>query len=108
MIFCQRVKSLGKCKFKYTFDGMNQKSSYCFIYQFKILLFYLLKAMNSFGNALQSGQLGPLMQQFNLPEQVSVAAAQGNLEAFAKAMEAFAQEKKAKEKKTEEESMDTK
>ena len=58
--------------------------------------------MSSFGSALQSGQLGTLMSQFNLPEQVSVAAAQGNLEAFAKAMEAFALEKKSKEKKSEE------
>ena len=64
--------------------------------------------MSSFGSALQSGQLGTLMQQFNLPEQVSLAAAQGNLEAFAKAMEVYAQEKKSKEKKNEEESMDTK
>jgi 26S proteasome regulatory subunit N13 len=49
------------------------------------------KAMNSFGSALQSGQLGPLMSQFNLPESVSLAAAQGNLEAFAKAMEQHSQ-----------------
>lgn len=62
--------------------------------------------MSSFGSALQSGQLGPLMQQFNLPESVSIAAAQGNLEAFAKAMEQYAQEKK--EKKNDDESMDTK
>jgi hypothetical protein len=69
------------------------------------------KAMSSFGSALQSGQLGTLMTQFNLPEQVSLAAAQGNLEAFAKAMEQHAQEKKLKEaqKKTgEEDAMDTK
>ena len=38
--------------------------------------------MSSFSSALQSGQLGPLMKQFDLPEQVSLAAAQGNLEAF--------------------------
>jgi hypothetical protein len=38
------------------------------------------KAMSSFGSALQSGQLGPLMKQFNLPESVTLAAAQGNLE----------------------------
>ena len=52
--------------------------------------------MSSFSSALQSGQLGPLMKQFDLPEQVSLAAAQGNLEAFAKAMEAYAQSKKDK------------
>lgn len=44
--------------------------------------------MNSFGEALQSGQLGPLLSQFNLPTDVTVAATQGNLEEFAKAMEA--------------------
>ena len=36
--------------------------------------------MNGFGSALQSGQLGPLMKQFDLPESVTLAAAQGNLE----------------------------
>ncbi|RNA43364.1 proteasomal ubiquitin receptor ADRM1 isoform X1 [Brachionus plicatilis] len=64
------------------------------------------KAMSSFGHALQSGQLGPLLQQFNLPDEVTSAAAQGNLEAFAKAMETYAQQKK--EKKTDDDQMDTK
>ena len=65
--------------------------------------------MSSFGSALQSGQLGPLMQQFGLPEEVSVAAAQGNLEAFAKAMEAFAKSKKEKKSDEDEDNqMDTK
>lgn len=64
------------------------------------------KAMNSFGHALQSGQLGPLLQQFNLPDEVTNAAAQGNLEAFAKAMEIYAQQKK--DKKTDDDQMDTK
>lgn len=64
------------------------------------------KAMSSFGHALQSGQLGPLLQQFNLPEEVTLAAAQGNLEAFAKAMETYAQQQK--EKKSEDDQMDTK
>lgn len=64
------------------------------------------KAMSSFGHALQSGQLGPLLQQFNLPDEVTNAAAQGNLEAFAKAMETYAQKKK--EKKTDDDQMDTK
>ncbi len=35
--------------------------------------------MSSFSSALQSGQLGPLMAQFDLPEQVTLAAAQGSL-----------------------------
>jgi len=64
------------------------------------------KAMSSFGHALQSGQLGPLLQQFNLPEEVTLAAAQGNLEAFAKAMESYAQQQK--EKKSDDDQMDTK
>lgn len=67
------------------------------------------KAMSSFCMALQSGQLGPLFKQFDLPDEVSNAAAQGNLEAFAKAMEAHAKQKKVQPKKTEEdETMDTK
>ena len=49
--------------------------------------------MSSFGAALQSGQLGPLMKQFDLPETVTIAAAQGNLEAFAKAMESYSKSK---------------
>lgn len=65
------------------------------------------KAMSSFSSALQSGQLGPLMKQFDLPEQVTVAAAQGNLEEFAKAMETYSQNKKEK-KKADDEDMDTK
>jgi len=67
------------------------------------------KAMSSFSSALQSGQLGPLMKQFDLPEQVMLAAAQGNLIEFSKAMEKFAQSKKG-EKKTDdtEDMMDTK
>jgi hypothetical protein len=61
--------------------------------------------MSSFGEALQSGQLGPLMHQFNLPAEVTTAAAQGNLEEFAKAMEAHA--KKQKEQGDDESKMDT-
>lgn len=53
------------------------------------------KAMSSFGSALQSGQLGPLMKQFDLPESVTLAAAQGNLQAFAAAMEAYSKSKKS-------------
>jgi len=63
------------------------------------------KALSSFCMALQSGQLGPVFKQFDLPDEVSNAAAQGNLEAFAKAMEAHA--KKAK-KANDDDAMDTK
>lgn len=55
--------------------------------------------MTSFGEALQSGQLGPLMSQFNLPPDVMNAAVQGNLEEFAKAMEAHAKKTKDDESK---------
>ena len=60
--------------------------------------------MSSFSSALQSGQLGPLMQQFDLPESVMLAAAQGNIQEFAKAMEKYSQSKKGDEN----EEMDTK
>ena len=38
---------------------------------------FIPQAMNSFSAALASGQLGPLMNQFNLGEDVVTAAAQG-------------------------------
>ncbi|WAR17336.1 ADRM1-like protein [Mya arenaria] len=61
------------------------------------------QALSSFSSALQSGQLGPLMTQFGLGEDVANAAAQGDLEAFVKAMQA---NQKSKEKKDEPEAMD--
>ena len=65
--------------------------------------------MSSFGHALQSGQLGPLMKQFDLPNEVAAAAAQGDLFQFAKAMENHAKGKKANKKSEEpEDMMDTK
>ncbi|XP_060083008.1 proteasomal ubiquitin receptor ADRM1-B-like [Ylistrum balloti] len=45
------------------------------------------QALSSFSAALQSGQLGPLMSQFELGVDVATAAAQGDLEAFVKAMQ---------------------
>lgn len=45
------------------------------------------QALNSFSHALQSGQLGPLVQQFGLPELCVVAANKGNFEAFVKALQ---------------------
>ncbi|BFZ04717.1 hypothetical protein BsWGS_07756 [Bradybaena similaris] len=45
------------------------------------------QALSSFGSALQSGQLGPLMSQFGLGEDVANAAALGDVEAFVKAMQ---------------------
>lgn len=67
------------------------------------------KAMSSFSHALQSGQLGPLMKQFDLPSEVTVAAAQGDLLEFAKAMESYSKSKKSSTKTEEsEDAMDTK
>lgn len=67
------------------------------------------KAMSSFSHALQSGQLGPLMKQFDLPSEVTVAAAQGDLVEFAKAMESHSKGKKSSSKTEEsEDAMDTK
>merc|ERR1712136_249489 len=59
------------------------------------------QAMGSFQAALQSGQLGPLMNQFGMPSDVSTAAAQGNVEAFMQAMQQDDEEDKDKEKKKE-------
>jgi len=61
------------------------------------------QAINSFSAALASGQLGPLMNQFNLGEDVANAAAQGDVEAFVKAMQASL---KKDEKNDEEENME--
>lgn len=44
-------------------------------------------ALSIFSSALQSGQLGPLMEQFELPPECVAAANEGNLEQFVKAME---------------------
>ncbi|XP_045180985.2 proteasomal ubiquitin receptor ADRM1-B-like isoform X1 [Mercenaria mercenaria] len=62
------------------------------------------QALSSFSSALQSGQLGPLMTQFGLGEDVANAAAQGDLEAFVKAMQA--RQKSKDDKKDEPEAME--
>jgi 26S proteasome regulatory subunit N13 len=56
--------------------------------------------MHSFGEALQSGQLGPLLQQFNLPSDVSNAALKGDIEEFAKAMQEHVKTNKNTKKST--------
>jgi 26S proteasome regulatory subunit N13 len=64
--------------------------------------------MYSFGEALQSGQIGPLMQQFDLPSEVSNAATKGDIEEFAKAMQDHMRDmKKTKKSNEDEEKMDT-
>ncbi|XP_027196143.2 regulatory particle non-ATPase 13 [Dermatophagoides pteronyssinus] len=45
------------------------------------------QALNSFSHALQSGQLGPLIQQFGLPESCVTAANKGNFEEFIKGLQ---------------------
>jgi 26S proteasome regulatory subunit N13 len=55
--------------------------------------------------ALQSGQLGPVLVQFGLPEDAIEAANQGDLRAFAQAMEKHY--KKDGDKKPSENTMDT-
>jgi hypothetical protein len=50
-------------------------------------------ALSIFSSAIQSGQLGPLMQQFDLSSACVEAANAGDLEAFVKALQAAEQEK---------------
>lgn len=45
------------------------------------------QALSLFSAALQSGQLGPLMQQFGMDPQVVSAATSGDMEAFVKALQ---------------------
>ena len=54
---------------------------------------------------LQTGQLGPVLAQFGLPEEAVTAANQGDLQAFAQAMEKHY--RKADEKKPSDSTMDT-
>lgn len=61
--------------------------------------------MLSFSVALQTGQLGPVLAQFGLPEEAITAANQGDLQSFAKAMEKHY--KKSNEDDTEKKSSDT-
>lgn len=56
------------------------------------------QAMSMFSAALHSGQLGPLMQQFGLGEEVVNAAAQGDVEAFVKALQASQKQSSEKDK----------
>lgn len=45
------------------------------------------QALSMFSNALQSGQLGPVVSQFKLNEQAIEAANNGDMEQFIKALE---------------------
>ncbi|KPJ20516.1 Proteasomal ubiquitin receptor ADRM1 [Papilio machaon] len=44
-------------------------------------------AANQFSAALSSGQMGPVMNQFGLPPEVTSAASTGDMQAFFKALE---------------------
>jgi 26S proteasome regulatory subunit N13 len=55
----------------------------------------------SFSAALQTGELGPVLAQFGLPEEAVTAANEGDIQAFAQAME------KHYKKKSSDDTMDT-
>lgn len=63
------------------------------------------QAVSTFSMAFQTGQLGPVLAQFGLPEDAITAANQGDLQAFARAMERHYH--KADEKKPSDNTMDT-
>merc|ERR1712210_382825 len=63
------------------------------------------QATQAFSHALSSGQLGPVLKQFGINDAACLAAAKGDVAAFAKAMEEDA--KKKTDKTTEENNMDT-
>lgn len=52
-----------------------------------ILSAQFLEALTEFSMAIESGQLGPILSQFNLSNEAYAAANFGNLEAFVKALE---------------------
>ncbi|CAF1319094.1 unnamed protein product [Adineta ricciae] len=64
------------------------------------------QAVSTFGVALQTGQLGPVLAQFGLPEEAITAANQGDIQAFAQAMEKH-YKKDNDEKKPSDNTMDT-
>lgn len=59
--------------------------------------------MGVFSSALSSGQLGPLVTEFGLSEDVATAAATGNVERFVQALEDDLKEKENEEGKRQEE-----
>lgn len=63
------------------------------------------QAVETFGMALQTGQLGPVLAQFGLPQEAINAANQGDLQGFAQALEKHY--RKNDEKKSSDNTMDT-
>ncbi|XP_011471293.1 proteasomal ubiquitin receptor ADRM1-like isoform X2 [Oryzias latipes] len=64
------------------------------------------QSMSMFSSALASGQLGPLMSQFGLPAEAVDAANRGDVEAFARAMQASKGDSKEKKEDDEDMSLD--
>ncbi len=64
------------------------------------------QALSMFSSALQSGQLGPVVSQFQLNEEEVAAATTGDLEQFVKALEKNAKEIVAKATEKEQETKD--
>ena len=63
-------------------------------------------ALSIFSSALQSGQLGPLVQQFNLGQECVDAATRGDLEAFVKGLDKTSSSKGEDDKKDDEMALD--
>ncbi|XP_046383884.1 proteasomal ubiquitin receptor ADRM1 isoform X1 [Ischnura elegans] len=60
------------------------------------------QALGMFSTALQSGQLGPVVQQFEVGDEAVTAAEQGNVEAFVKALQGALKEAESKDEKEKE------
>ncbi|XP_071440773.1 proteasomal ubiquitin receptor ADRM1-B [Hetaerina americana] len=60
------------------------------------------QALGMFSTALQSGQLGPVVQQFEVGDEAVTAAEQGNVEAFVKALQGALKEAEKKDEKEKE------
>ncbi|CAM4757452.1 unnamed protein product [Rotaria magnacalcarata] len=67
------------------------------------------QAVGSFSVALQTGQLGPVLAQFGLPDEAITAANEGDIQAFAQAMEKHFKKsnEETEEKKSTDNTMDT-
>lgn len=67
------------------------------------------QAVSTFGVALQTGQLGPVLAQFGLPDDAIAAANQGDIQAFAQAMEKHYKKsnEQGEDKKSSDNTMDT-
>lgn len=56
------------------------------------------QSLSMFSMALSSGQLGPLIREFGLGDEAAAAAAQGDMEAFVKALQNKGDKKEDKDK----------